>query len=191
MEDQPDPCQSSSYYRRHLDFFEVDPEEKTIKAVVVELKTKVKEDFIRKCHYYPETYDFKTFRLTRTYKLYRELINYLTKLSSWLYRGEKIPVSLKKAFSKNHSFVNPYEYLTPDALAEEGLPQLNNLMLSVAYNLNVCDLFPNPQLRDSLLKEMRSRNIDVSKIGKSTDILIEVIKKGNQEEVVLLQKDPE
>lgn len=188
IEDQPDPCQSSTFYRRHFEFFKIEPEAKTIKAVVVELKNRVRENFFRKCHYQPQTYDFKDFRLTQSYRLHRELLAYLSKLSSWLYRGSKIPPSLKKAFSRGHTFVNPYEGFSLEELSEEKLPLLNNLMLCVAFNLNICSRFTDPQLRKHLLQEMRNRNMDVSEIEKSKNVLIELVKKDQKEQVVLLQK---
>lgn len=189
MEDQPDPTRPSSNYRRHLEFFNINPESRTIKAVVTELKIKVRESFIRKCHYLPQTYQFKDFRITRTYRLHKELLEYLAKLSSWLYRGNKIPASLKKAFSRSHTFVNPYEDFCSSQVSEEKLSLLNNLMLTVAFNQNICSGFPDQNLRTNILKEMKKRNLSISKIEKSENVLIEVIKTGNKEQVILLQKD--
>ncbi|MGB7785780.1 MAG: hypothetical protein WBL27_06745 [Salinimicrobium sp.] len=191
MEDQPDPCQSSSFYRRHFEFFNIEPEAKTIKSLVIELKARVRESFFRRCHYQPQTYDFKDFRLTRTYRLHRELLAYLSKLSSWLYRGGTIPPSLKKAFSKGHTFVNPYEGFDLEEISEEKIPLLNNLMLCVAYNLNICSRFTDPQLRKHISNELRNRNMDVSEIEKNKDVLIELVKSGQKEQVVLLQETTE
>lgn len=189
MEDQPDPGQSSSFYRRHLEYFNIHPEGQTIRAVVIQLKARVRESFIRKCHYLPEAYDFRDFRLTRTYRLYRELITYLSKLSSWLYRGGKIPPSLKKAFSRSHTFVNPYVDFSLGEIAVEDLPQLNNLMLTVAYNLNICNRFPDENFRKSILREMKRRKIPLPELENTRDVLIEVIKTGKQEQVIFLQAD--
>lgn len=191
MEDQPDPGQSSCYFRRHLEFFEIQPANKTIKAIVIELKTKVREHFIRKCHFQPETYDFKDFRLTRSYRFYREYINYLKKLSSWLYRGTGLPSSLKRAFSRSHTFVNPYQDFSFDAGMEEDLSQLNNVMLCVAFNMNVCTRLPDEDLRKNLLKEFKRRNVDTGQVEKSRKRLIEVVKICGREKLLLLQEDRE
>ena len=189
VEDHPDPCQPSAYYLRHLEFFGINPEEKTIKTVVIEMKTRVKESFIRKCHYLPESYDFKNFRLTRTYRLHRELTSYLLKLSSWLYRGGKFPPSLKKAFSAGNTFVNPYRKFSLDQISQKRLSLLNNHMLCVAFNLNVCSRLPDHRLRKSILKEMRNRNLEVSEIEESRNMLVELVKYGKRDLVILLQED--
>lgn len=189
MEDQPDPGQASSYYHRHLKFFEIQPENKTIKTVVTELKAKVRENFIRKCHYQPETYNFKDFRRTRSYRLYREYLGYLKKLSSWLYRESNLPISLKKVFSRSHTFVNPYQDFCLNKATEEELSLLNNLMLSVVFNLNICTRFPSKELRKNVLREFKKRKVDTSEVEKSTDILVEVISLHGRDRLVLLRED--
>lgn len=189
MEDQPDPGQPSSYYHRHLKFFKIEPANKTIKAVVTELKAKVRENFIRKCHYQPETYSFNDFRRTRSYRLYREYLSYLKRLSSWLYRESNLPVSLKKGFSRSHTFVNPYQDFCLNKVSEEELSLHNNLMLSVVFNLNICTRFPNEELRKNVLREFRKRKVDTSEVEKSTNVLVEVICIRGRDRLVLLLED--
>ena len=175
MEDNPDPSLPSSYFYTHFKYFGIDRTGKTIKEIVLELKAKVTENFIRNCHFQPETYDFSEFRLTRTYKLQRDLINYLTRLSSWLYRGATIPPSLKKAFAKDNSFKNPYQNFSLASHTSEELKRLNNLMLSVTFNLNICSGAKNDKLQQQILEEFRKRNIDISEIENTENVLIEVL----------------
>lgn len=188
MEDSPNPSLPSSYYTRHLDFFGISPEGKTIKQIVLELKTMVNEIFVRNCHFQPDTYQFSDFRLTRTYKLQRELCIYMLQLSSWLYRDSTFPPSLKKAFAKGNSFKNPYQDFSL-GIAGKGFKNLNNLMLSVAFNKDICSESPSRKFQKLVLREFQKRQLDISAVEKTENVLIEVVQKNHRPVLCLLQEN--
>lgn len=189
IEDSPNPSLPSSYYTRHLDFFGISPEGKSIRQIVLELKTTVTEIFVRNCHFQPDTYHFTDLRLTRTYKLHRELCLYLQQLSSWLYRDSTFPPGLKKVFAKGNSFKNPYQDFSLGNISEKDLENLDNLMLSVAFNKDICSESPDRRFQKLVLREFKKRQLDTSTVEKTKNILIEVVQKNNKPVLCLLQEN--
>lgn len=172
IEDNPAPSRSSSYFVKHFGFFGLQPEGKTIKNIVLELKIKVREAFIRNCHLQPETYSFSDFRKSKNYRLQRELMLYLSRLSSWLYQESKYPPSLKKAFSKINCFQNPYQNFRMSGRKRD-LSVLDDLSLTIMYNLDICSSKPSTRFRTRVLEEFTRRGIDSSSIDPEERILIE------------------
>ncbi|GAB2777106.1 hypothetical protein GCM10010465_24760 [Actinomadura fibrosa] len=189
MEDTSDPVRTSSYYDRHFNYFKIQTSNKTIKQLVTELKLKVRENFVRYCHYQPENFSFSSFRHTRTYRLHRELQNYLLRLSSWLYRGKNFPPSLRKTFSRINSFQNPYLDFSLVDINMNDLSSLNNLMLTVAYNKNICGGYDD-NLKKEILQEFRARNIDTSEVEDTEDVLIEICTENGQPRLCCLKREP-
>ena len=172
IEDNTAPTRSSSYFVRHFNFFEIEAEGRTIKNIVLELKLKVKESFIRSCHLQPETYSFSDFRNSKSYKLQRELTLYLSQLSSWLYHESTYPPSLKKAFSKIILFQNPYRdfYFSRRI---KNLKTRDDLSLTIMYNLDICSSRPSVKFRTRILEEFIQRGINTQQIDPEEMVLVE------------------
>lgn len=188
IEDNPAPSRSSSYFSKHFQFFELEPEGKTIKMIVLELKLKVREAFIRSCHLEPETYSFSNFKSSRHYRLQRELLIYLSRLSSWLYRETKYPPSLKKAFSKMTSFKNPYENFSLTARAKD-LSIIDDLRLTLMYNLDICSSSPCTKFRTRILQEFLRRGMDISSVDPEEKVLIENLSRNRKSLISPLKND--
>lgn len=165
---------SSSEYVSHFRFFGIDPSGKTIRSLVLELKEKVNEDFIRRCHFQTR-YQFNEFRLTRNYKMQRELREHLLQLSTWLFKGTAFPVSLKKELNRSLRFRNPYHGFDLRKVTGSDLENLNPVTLSVLHNSNLKQLFPDASLQKRLKAEYEKRKIETSNVDLSRKI--EIIKR--------------
>lgn len=188
IEDNPAPSRSSSYFSRHFRCFELEPNGKTIKTLVLELKLKVREAFIRNCHLQPETYNFSEFKNSRQYRLQRELLLYLSQLSSWLYRETKFPPTLKKAFSKMTSFRNPYENFSLTTRAKD-LSAIDDLRLTLMYNLDICSSSPSTKFRARILQEFFQRGMDISSVDPEERVLVENLSRNRKSLISPLKND--
>lgn len=168
---------SSSRFDMHFNYFGIDPSGKTIRTIVLDLKERGHEDFIRNCHL-QNNYQFSDFRPTKSYKLLRELRNHLLQLSTWLFSESVIPVSLKKELNRSLRFKNPYTGFDPAKFEELSLQGVGHVTLSVLHNNNLAQLFPNQNLQKRLLQEFKRRRIDVSKTDFTEKI--EIIKKNKK-----------
>ena len=166
-ESSSDPAYPSSHYVPHFEYLQISTAGKTIIKLVLEVRNKTTEAFIRNCHHQPDTYDFNNFRLTRSYKSYIELSGYLARLSSWLYFEAKFPPALKRAIAKKNAFLNPYRTFTLKACTPETLKGLNNQMLTVAYNRNVSEGRTSRKYTALIQKEFKKRGVDVSELRNS------------------------
>lgn len=190
IEDGGDLIKPSSYYTRHFTHLGVQTEGRSLQQVVLDFRMRVGEIFIRYCHLEPETFDFGKFRTTRTYKLQRELNSHLLDLCDWLYRHNKYPPGLKRAFGKWSSFKNPYQNFSINPSLPGSLPLLDNLQLTMLYNLRIVEQdFYLPAL---ILEELQKRKLDLSQI-LDTRVLkkIEIVSGKEGEKVRYISKEAE
>ena len=176
----------SSRFDTHFKFFGIDPGGKTIRSIALELKERANEDFIRKCHFHSH-YRFNDFRITKTYKMQRELKDHLLQLSSWLFRENVFPVSLKKELTRAVRYRNPYTSFDPIKTENTDLQSLNHVTLSMLHNNNLSRMLPDEDLQRRLLQEFENREIEISNINFFEKV--EIIKRNKKFLLLNLSSD--
>lgn len=177
---------SSSHYDAHFDFFGIDPRGKSIRSIALELKERANEDFIRRCHFQSH-YRFNDFRITKTYRMQRELKDHLLQLSSWLFRGNVFPISLKKELTRAVKYRNPYTSFDPRRIEKTNLQSLNHLTLSMLHNNNLSRTLPDEDLQRRLLQEFENREMEILNINFFEKI--EIIKRNKKLLLLNLSQD--
>lgn len=103
MEDNAAPEKDSTTYEPHFNYFEIDTANKTLTELILELNAGIEDRYNCKKIIFGAAYGFSEFRFTPDYSNFRELSQYLLRLSCWLYRDKEFPEELKQALDKGAS----------------------------------------------------------------------------------------